>query len=173
MKTYLNDIIPRLARYSERLDDITMLVNKRWVLFEEVQNKKTVYFFKKNYDLVISINGNVERGNWEIIDNNYLSIKTNEGEFMFKKDFNDDNLFALKKDNVNEYAIFINEIFFDQKNFNTIESVNLYLNNVIINTEPLLVIYDENFDVLLKKYSKIFLISIFLIVIILFFLTIL
>lgn len=38
MKTYLNDIIPRLARHSERLDDIAMLVNKRWVLFEEVEN---------------------------------------------------------------------------------------------------------------------------------------
>ena len=127
MKTYLNDIIPRLARHSERLDDIAMLVNKRWVLFDEFENQKTVYFFKKNYDLIISINGNVERGNWELIDNDYLSIKTIEGEFMFKKDFNDDNLFALKKDNVNEYAIFINETVFDQKNFKTIDSLNVFL----------------------------------------------
>ncbi len=127
MKTYLNDIIPRLARHSERLDDITMLINKRWVLFDEVENQKTVYFFKKNYDLIISINGNVERGNWELIDNDYLSIKTIEGEFMFKKDFNDDNLFALKKDNVNEYAIFVNETVFDQKNLKTIDSLNVFL----------------------------------------------
>ncbi len=127
MKTYLNDIIPRLARHSERLDDITMLINKRWVLFEEVENKKTVYFFKKNYDLVISINGNVERGNWELIDNHHLSIKTNEGEFMFKKDFHDYNLFALKKDNVNEYAIFVNEIVFDKKNLKTLNSINVFL----------------------------------------------
>ena len=127
MKTYLNDIIPRLARHSERLDDIAMLVNKRWVLFDEFENQKTVYFFKKNYDLIISINGNVERGNWELIDNDYLSIKTIEGEFMFKKDFNDDNLFALKKDNVNEYAIFVNEIVFDKKNLKTLTSINVFL----------------------------------------------
>ena len=151
MKTYLNEIIPRLARHSERLDDITMLINKRWVLFDEVENQKTVYFFKKNYDLIISINGNVERGNWELIDNEHLSIKTNEGEFMFKKDFHDYNLFALKKDNVNEYAIFINEIFFDQKNFNTLESVNLYLSNDIINKESSLVIYPEESFETLKK----------------------
>jgi hypothetical protein len=62
MKTYFADIIPKIQRFSEKLDNLALLTNQHWVLIEGIEQNKTVYIFRNNNELLISINGKVEKG---------------------------------------------------------------------------------------------------------------
>jgi hypothetical protein len=42
MKTYLLDIIPKIQRFSKKLDNITLLADKEWVLIDEELDRKIV-----------------------------------------------------------------------------------------------------------------------------------
>ena len=46
MQTYISEIIPKLQRFSSKLDNLTMFINKHWVVFDELENLKTVYIFR-------------------------------------------------------------------------------------------------------------------------------
>ncbi len=48
MITYLLDIIPSIQRFSERLNNLTLLENKQWVLLEE-QNPNSLISVTKNF----------------------------------------------------------------------------------------------------------------------------
>lgn len=43
MKTFIADIIPKIERFSEKLDNLTLLTNQHWVVFEDIKNSKNVY----------------------------------------------------------------------------------------------------------------------------------
>jgi hypothetical protein len=60
MKTFLLDIIPRIQRYSQKLDNLTVLTNKHWVVIDEELKRKVVFIFReKDSQLLISENGKV------------------------------------------------------------------------------------------------------------------
>lgn len=77
MKTYIADIIPKIQRFSEKLDNISLLTNQHWVAIDNIQNSKTVYIFRVNNDLLISTNGKVEKAKWEYLGNRSLLIDKN------------------------------------------------------------------------------------------------
>jgi hypothetical protein len=63
MKTFILDIIPKIERFSKKLDNITVLTNKHWVFLEEELEKKIVYIFReKDNQLLISENGKISTG---------------------------------------------------------------------------------------------------------------
>ncbi len=35
MKKYLLDIIPKIQRFSQKLDNLTVLLNKHWIIFDK------------------------------------------------------------------------------------------------------------------------------------------
>lgn len=109
MKTFIADIIPRIQRYSQKLDNHTLLINQHWIVFDEYNSSKKVYIFRPNNQLLISNNGIVEKGKWENIGNNSILIDINEESYLFKHGFFDQNILALKLDGKNEYAFLINE----------------------------------------------------------------
>lgn len=109
MKTYISDIIPRIQRFSKRLDDQTKLTNQHWVVVDEISNSKIVYIFRTNHELLISQNGRVEKAKWEYLGNNSLLIDKKEDSYLFKHGFLDDNILALKIDSKDEYAFLVNE----------------------------------------------------------------
>ena len=113
MKTYFFDLIPRLQRYSEQLDDLTKLTNQHWVVVDEIANSKNVYIFRTNNELLISQNGKVERAKWEYLGNNSLLIDKREEIYLFKQGFLDENVLALKVDSKDEYAFLVNENKYD------------------------------------------------------------
>jgi len=116
MKTFLLNIIPKIQKYSEKLDNITVLTNKHWVVIEEEVGKKIVFIFReKDNQLLISENGRIEKGTWEYLGNNSLLIDRKEGSFLFKHGFIDDTVLALKVDGKNEYALLVNESKFDNQ----------------------------------------------------------
>ena|SRR5690606_16827214 len=109
MKTYLAGIIPKIKKYSEKLDNLTLLTNQHWVVLNELQNSKFVYIFRNNYELLISENGVVEKGRWEYLGNNSLLIEKGNKIFLFRHGFFDSNILALKIDGREEYAFLVNE----------------------------------------------------------------
>jgi hypothetical protein len=77
MQTFISDIIPKIQRFSQKLDDLTMLTNQHWVVIDTIDKTKNVYIFRKNNELLVSSDGEVEKGRWEYLGNNSLLIVTN------------------------------------------------------------------------------------------------
>ena len=113
MQTFIADIIPKLQKFSKKLDDLTLLTNQHWVVLDELENAKNVYIFRSNNELLISSNGKVEKGKWEYLGNNSLLIDRKEDSYLFKHGFFDENVMALKIDGKEEYAFLVNENRFD------------------------------------------------------------
>jgi hypothetical protein len=109
MKTFILDIFPKIQRFSEKLDNSTLLTNQHWVCIDNILNNKTVYIFRINSELLISTNGKVEKAKWEYLGNKSLLIDIKENSYLFKHGFFDQNILALKVDSKEEYAIFVNE----------------------------------------------------------------
>ena len=126
MKTYISNIIPRIQRYSKKLDDLTTLKNQNWVLIDESNNVKNVFIFRDNNQILIAKNGKVSKEKWEYLGDNTLLIEFNGEGYLFKHGFLDENIFALKMDSTSEYLFFINETKY-QFELNTIEDINDFL----------------------------------------------
>jgi len=122
MKTFISDLIPKLQRFSQKLDNLTLLTNQHWVVIDDIGNNKNVYIFRTNNDLLISQNGKVEKAKWEYLGNNSLLIDKKEESYLFKHGFFDENILALKVDSKDEYAFLINENKYDGE-LNSLEKV--------------------------------------------------
>ena len=132
MKTFLSDLFPKLQRYSEKLDNLTLLTNQHWVCIDELSNK-TVYIFRSNNDLLISTNGKVEKAKWEYLGNKSLLIDRKEDTYLFKHGFFDENILALKVDSNEEYAVFVNENKYEGE-LNSIDKIYDFLRKKYLDT---------------------------------------
>ncbi len=101
MKTYLAVIIPKIQRFSQRLDDLTKLTNQHWVSIGDIELHKRVFVFRPNNQLLISNNGIVEKGSWEYLGNQSLLLDTKTESYLLKLGFIDENITALKLDSTN------------------------------------------------------------------------
>jgi hypothetical protein len=138
MKTFLSDIFPKIQRYSEKLDNITLLTNQHWISINDMSSGKIIYIFRTNNELLISTNGKVEKAKWEYLGHKSLLIDRNADSYLFKHGFFDENILALKVDGSEEYAVFVNENNYDGE-LNSIERVfrflkSKYLDPSIIST---------------------------------------
>jgi hypothetical protein len=109
MKTFLSDIFPKIQKYSEKLDNLSLLNDQHWVSIDEILSNKIVYIFRAKNELLVSTNGKVEKAKWEYLGNNSLLIDKTGGSYLFKHGFFDENILALKVDSSEEYAVFVNE----------------------------------------------------------------
>jgi hypothetical protein len=135
MKTFISDLIPKLQRFSQKLDNLTLLTNKHWVVIDDIGTNKNVYIFRTNNDLLISQNGKVEKAKWEYIGNNSLLIDKKDESYLFKHGFFDENILALKIDSKDEYAFLINENNYDGE-LNSLEKVIDFLTRKYIEPQP-------------------------------------
>jgi hypothetical protein len=131
MKTFISDLIPKLQRFSQKLDNLSLLTNQHWVAIDDIDNNKNVYIFRTNCDLLISRNGKIEKGKWEYLGNNSLLIERIDASYLFKHGFFDENILALKVDGKDEYAIFINENKYDGE-LNSLERVFDFLSRTYV-----------------------------------------
>ena len=134
MQTFIADIIPKLQRFSQKLDDLSLLTNQHWVVLDELTKSKNVYIFRSNNELLISSNGEVEKGKWEYLGNNSLLIDQKGKSYLFKHGFFDENVMALKIDGKEEYAILVNENRYDGE-LNSVEKVTHFLSSTYLNVE--------------------------------------
>jgi len=135
MNTYFSDIIPKIQKFSQKLDNLTLLTNQHWVAIDGINDTKTVYIFRQNSDLLISLNGIVEKAKWEYLGNNSILIDRKNESYLFKHGFFDENILALKIDSRNEYAFLVNETRYD-KELNSMESIIEFLSTFYL--EPVL-----------------------------------
>lgn len=131
MKTYFSDIIPKIRRFSQELDNLTLLTNQHWVVIDDIDKRKNVYIFRQNNELLISQNGRVEKAKWEYLGHNSLLIERKDESFLFKHGFFDENILALKLDGTEGYAFMVNETRYD-KELNSIETIVEFLNEKYI-----------------------------------------
>lgn len=134
MKTYISDIIPKIQRFSQKLDNLTLLTNQHWVVMDDIDKSKNVYIFRQNNELLISQNGIVEKAKWEYLGHNSILIDRKKESYLFKHGFFDENILALKIDSKNEYAFLVNESKFD-KELNTLSSVYDFLTQKYISSK--------------------------------------
>lgn len=156
MKTYLLDIIPKIKRFSQKLDDLTILTNQHWVVIDEATDKKVVFIFReKGNQLLISGNGKIEKGTWEHLGNNSILIDREDGSFLFKHGFIDDYILALKIDGKDEYALLVNEIKFEEK-INSISNVLKFLEERYLNHDnPTITIPKAKKELIIQKPKNI------------------
>ncbi len=139
MRTYIADIIPRIQRFSKRLDDLTKLTNQHWVSLGDISDGKRVFMFRDNSKLLIAENGIItDRGTWEYLGNQSLLLETSNRGYLLKHGFFDENVIALKLDSTDKYAFFVNETKYD-KELNSIADIlkfleDKYLKNNSANT---------------------------------------
>lgn len=126
MLTFIKDILPKITRYSKKLDDLTMLTNQHWVYVDKNSTSKIVFIFRSNSNLIISINGRAEIGRWSYLGNDYLLVEKPSGNHLYKHGFFDDTILALKVDGTLDFAFFINETKIG-KELNNIENILTYL----------------------------------------------
>ena len=152
MKTFISDLIPKLQRFSQKLDNLTLLTNQHWVVIDDIDNNKNVYIFRTNNDLLISQNGKVEKAKWEYLGNNSLLIDKKEESYLFKHGFFDENILALKVDSKDEYAFLINENKYDGE-LNSLDKVIDFLRRKYIEPQLRKNITDTT-DIDLKEPKK-------------------
>jgi hypothetical protein len=156
MKTFFADIFPKIQRFSERLDNLTLLTNQHWVVFDDIENAKNVYIFRPNNELLISTDGKVEKAKWEYLGQNSLLIDLKNESFLFKHGFFDENILALKLDSKEEYAILVNETKYIGE-LNTLNSITSFLYSKYLGTNSQSIVEKSlgvNFDESLPLISK-------------------
>src|SRR4051812_4384578 len=66
MKEYLSNLLPRVKEFSASLDKQEIFINKAWVWVDSDNNQQKL-IFKRNGELIMSLNGNATVGKWEYI----------------------------------------------------------------------------------------------------------
>jgi hypothetical protein len=154
MKTYILDIIPKIQRFSQKLDNLTILLNKHWVILDEDTSRKSVFIFReKDNQLLISTDGKIEKGNWEYLGNNSLLIDRKDGSFLFKHGFIDDYVLALKVDGKEEYALLVNEQCFE-KQLKSLDKILSFLNERYIEQKEQFSITIPNIETIQNPIEK-------------------
>jgi hypothetical protein len=128
MKTFIADIIPRIQKFSQKLDDLTKLTNQHWISLGDITDEKRVFIFRDNNQLLISVNGIVEKSTWDYIGNQSILIETKSENYLMRHGFLDEDIFALKLDSKEQYAFFVNETRY-KKELNNIQDILNYLEN--------------------------------------------
>lgn len=114
MKAYFANIIPELKKFIEKLDSKTILTKKQWILIRENSNETEEYIFRNSRELLISRNGIVEKGKFDIIDSKTILLEFGGQSYLFKHAFLDDVFLILKVKGTQNYLFFINEVIHEQ-----------------------------------------------------------
>lgn len=128
MKTFLLNSVQSLKNYSQKLDAQEVLYNKSWEVFNESGDKELM-IFSASQELLISSNGIVQKGRWELLDISNMIIDAGDKSYLLNASYIEDNLMALKLDGTNEFIIMIEADKKINSSLNSIESIENYLLN--------------------------------------------
>jgi len=100
MKNYIDNLIPRLKEFSSSLDKIEIFIDKSWLLIDGDNLHR--YIFKRNGELIMSLNGKVDVGKWEYLTQaKMLLIDRNTDKILLSQNFVDPAIMVLKIDGEN------------------------------------------------------------------------
>lgn len=102
MKLYIQELANRLSQFSEKLDNSTLLINKPWVHIDNLSNYHK-YIFKRNGELVMSLNGQAKIGKWEYISSaKSILIDRIDDKILLNLFYFDPAVLILKIDGINK-----------------------------------------------------------------------
>jgi hypothetical protein len=106
MKSYFENILPKILAFSNKLDALSNLVDEPWSVYNSPKEK---YIFRQNNQLLYSNNGNVSIGKWELLNKaNSILIEQNNTFRLFNHGFLDDSILMLRIDGGDELFILTN-----------------------------------------------------------------
>lgn len=109
MMSYIKNIIPRIKEFSKSLDKAEVFINKNWVFIDEQDNNHE-YLFHRDSRLIMTLNGKVSIGSWELLPHGKLLIDRVSDKILLENMFIDDALMILKKSGSEEDAfVLINQ----------------------------------------------------------------
>jgi len=109
MEQYIKNIIPNIQQYGKKLSQKEYFVNKTWLLVNN-DNDFIQYTFKKNYELIISTNGDAIRGKWDILTQTKILVESTNETIQLENLFLNQDIIVLLKPSINEELfILINE----------------------------------------------------------------
>lgn len=126
MKTFLLSAVKRLKSYSQKLDAKSILYDKSWEVFNE-NGDKELMIFRTNQELLISRNGIIQKGKWELLDIANIIIDVGEKSYLFNASYIEDNFLALKLDGTEEYMVMIEADMMNRFSLNSVKSIEGYL----------------------------------------------
>jgi hypothetical protein len=94
---FINNIIPRLRRFARSVEIREALVDKIWEIFDDPENLHD-YQFLRDQRLIMTYNGDVKFGQWEILPGRRLLIKRdNDNPINLLYDFSINGVVLMKK----------------------------------------------------------------------------
>jgi hypothetical protein len=109
MEHNIKNIIPSIKQFGMMLDRKEFFINKTWLLINE-SGDLVQYTFKKNSELILSINGDVQKGHWELISSTKILLETPTGRIQLENLFFYKGIIVLLKPSlIEELYILINE----------------------------------------------------------------
>lgn len=109
MKTFISDLIPKIQKFSEKLDDLTLIKNQQWVLINDLKDLKISYIFRDGGILLISENGLVSKAQWEYLNSDSILIENKTQTFLMQQSFKSEDVLVMNLDGDHSYAFFVNE----------------------------------------------------------------
>lgn len=111
MRRHLQEYIGRLKSYSKRLDNFAILLDQPWLTKISNENSRCVFIFRReNNELLMSLDGKVERAKWEYMPAmNSLLIERKEETVLYNQGFFDESIMILKRDGADDFQLFVNE----------------------------------------------------------------
>ncbi|BDD02420.1 hypothetical protein PEPS_47000 (plasmid) [Persicobacter psychrovividus] len=109
MRSYIVNTFKSLKDKSKQLSEESILIGKRWVLFDDQSQDRIIYIFQKEKQLLVSRNGEVTIGQWQYIDGQNIMISINNHHILLNHGFVDDEVLALRMDSKEDYIILCNE----------------------------------------------------------------
>ena len=126
MKTFLLSAVRRLKNYSQELDAKAILYDKSWEVFNETGTKELM-IFRTSQELLISRNGIIQKGKWELLDIANIIIDVGEKSYLFNASYIEDKFLALKLDGTEEYMVMIEADMKSRFSLNSVKSIENYL----------------------------------------------
>lgn len=98
MKDYLKNWIPRIKDYGLKLDKLSKLYDQPWVVVTEL-NDFVKIIFQEDGKLLVSNNGVVSDGSWELVSNaSSIMLNINGNKRLYNNHFIDQGVMILKLD---------------------------------------------------------------------------
>lgn len=116
MENYIKNIIPNIKQYGMMLSQKEYFINKTWLLIND-SSDLVQYTFKKNFELILSVNGDVQKGKWELLSSTKILLESPSGGVQLENlFFNKDIIVLLKPSLIEELFVLINEEVIKDKN---------------------------------------------------------
>lgn len=126
MRTYFLHVYEKVKRKSKHLVDKSLFVDKRWLMFDEGNENNDVFVFQNDGVLIISSNGIVTRGDWQLIGERDMLVRTHKFDLYFQLVHLDKDLMVFQLDGNNKFLIIVSEVL-SKKKFKSIREVESYL----------------------------------------------